>query len=49
MDIAEKLAEELNVETVFTIRAGALEIPVNESTVVSWILIGIVFIICQNY
>ncbi len=46
MDIAEKLAEELNVETVFTIRVGALEIPVNESTVVSWILIGIVFIIC---
>ena len=46
MDIAQELMEELNIETVFNIQIGKLNIPINESTVVSWIIIAVVLIIC---
>ncbi len=46
MDIAQELMEELSIETVFNIQIGKLNIPINESTVVSWIIIGVVLIIC---
>jgi F-type H+-transporting ATPase subunit a len=46
MDIAARLQEELEVETVFTAHIGKLDIPVNESTVVTWILIAVVLVIC---
>ncbi len=43
--LVEELNEQLTVATAFTIRIGGLEIPVAESVVVSWIVIGIVFIL----
>jgi len=47
MDIAAEIQEQLNVETVFTINiADKFSIPIYESTVVTWIIIGIVLIIC---
>ncbi|MCR4618730.1 MAG: F0F1 ATP synthase subunit A [Lachnospiraceae bacterium] len=45
-DIAAELQEQLTIETVFTARIGGLEIPISESTVVTWILIGVVLIVC---
>jgi F-type H+-transporting ATPase subunit a len=36
---------QLNVETAFTIRLGSLEIPVAESTVISWVVIGIILVL----
>ncbi|MCR4896143.1 MAG: F0F1 ATP synthase subunit A [Lachnospiraceae bacterium] len=44
--IAEELMAQLNADTAFTIRLGGLEIPVAESTVISWVVIGIVLILC---
>ena len=45
-DIAAELQEQLNVETVFTVHIGNFDIPFFESTVVGWIIIGIVLILC---
>ncbi|QFJ54433.1 F0F1 ATP synthase subunit A [Pseudobutyrivibrio xylanivorans] len=44
MDLAEKLVEELNCETVFTIHVGSLEIPILESVVVTWIVMAILIL-----
>ncbi|MBR1862408.1 MAG: F0F1 ATP synthase subunit A [Lachnospiraceae bacterium] len=46
VDIAAELQEQLNIETVFTARIGNLEIPFSESTVATWIIIGIVLVVC---
>ncbi len=43
--ISEELMAQLNVETAFTIRLGSLEIPVAESTVISWVVIGIILVL----
>ena len=43
--LAEKLIEELNCETVFTIHLGSLEIPVMESVVVTWIVMAVLVLI----
>lgn len=39
--LAERLLEEINVQTAFTLHIGGLEIAVAESTVISWIIIGV--------
>lgn len=44
-DLSEKIVEELNCETVFTFQIGNFTIPIDEATVVSWIVIGIVFVL----
>ena len=43
--LAEELIEELNCETVFTLQLGGLQIPVLESVVVTWIVMGILVLI----
>lgn len=43
MDLGEKITEELNVNTVFTIPLGK-GIPVTETVVVMWIIMGIMII-----
>ena len=45
MSLAEKLVEELNCETVFTIHLGSLEIPILESVVVTWIVMAILILL----
>ncbi len=45
MSLAEKLVEELNCETVFTIHIGGLEIPVMESVVVTWIVMAVLILL----
>ena len=40
-DLASRLLEEITVQTAFTLRIGSLEIAVAESTVVMWIIIGV--------
>ena len=45
MDIAEKLKEHLNVETLFTIRLGGKEFPVAESIVTTWALMAILLVV----
>lgn len=45
-NLAETIIEELQVETVFSFHLGQYEIPVYESTVVSWIIVGIILILC---
>lgn len=47
-DIVEKLMEELNCDTVFTIPVFG-GIPVYESTVVTWIIIAAVFVLCKIF
>lgn len=44
--LKETIMEELNCETVFTIKIGTLEIPIAESTVITWVIMGIVLIFC---
>ena len=44
--LAEEIQEQLQVETVFTLHLGKFDIPFYESTVVTWVVIGIVLIIC---
>lgn len=47
MDIAAEIQEQLNVRTIFEIKiTDSLTIPILESTFVTWIIIGIVLIIC---
>ncbi len=43
--LAERLIEELNCETVFTIHVGSLEIPVMESVVVTWIVMAVLILL----
>lgn len=43
-NLAEKLMEELECETVFTIHLGSLNIPVYESVVVTWIVMAIMIL-----
>lgn len=45
MTLAEKLVEELNCETVFTIHLGGLEIPILESVVVTWIVMAVLILL----
>ena len=45
-DIAQELKEMLEIQEVFHIQIGSLRIPVNEATVVSWIVLGLVLVIC---
>ena len=45
-DIAAELQEQLEIRTVFTVPVGKWEIPISESTVVTWIIIGVVLLIC---
>ena len=45
MSLAERLVEELNCETVFTIHIGSLEIPVLESVVVTWIVMAVLILL----
>ena len=44
-EMAEKLAEELEVETVFTIPIGD-GIAVAESVVVTWIIMAVLIVVC---
>ena len=43
-ELAEKLLEELNCETVFSIQIGNMEIPIAESTVITWVIMLIVLL-----
>ncbi len=45
-DIAAELQEQLNIETVFSVRIGRFDIPFSESTVVTWIILAVVLVIC---
>lgn len=45
MSLAEKLVEELNCETVFTLHIGSFDIPVMESVVVTWIVMTVLILI----
>ena len=45
-DIAAELQEQLEIRNVFTVPVGKWEIPISESTVVTWIIIGVVLLIC---
>ena len=44
--IAEEILEQLNTDDVFSFTVGGYTIGVSESVVVSWIVIGIVLILC---
>jgi F-type H+-transporting ATPase subunit a len=39
--LAEELLAELQCETVFTIHLGSIDIPIAESTVITWVGSGI--------
>lgn len=43
--LAKELLEELQCETVFTIHLGKYDIPIAESTVVTWIIMAVVLLI----
>lgn len=45
-DLKEKIMEELNCETVFTIHLGSFDIPVAESTVITWVIMVILLALC---
>ena len=45
-DLKETIMEELNCETVLTLHFGNFDIPIAESTVISWIVIALVFLLC---
>jgi F-type H+-transporting ATPase subunit a len=44
LDIGERLNEALKFHTVFTIRAGGFEIPITETVVVSWCVMGVIIL-----
>lgn len=47
MSLADKLKEELNIETIFNIKIpGVSEIGIKESVVVTWLLMVILLVIC---
>lgn len=43
--LAEELLAELEVETVFTIRLGNFEIPIAESTVITWVIMVVILLL----
>ncbi len=43
--LAEELLAELEVETVFTLHLGSLDIPVAESTVITWVIMAVVLLV----
>lgn len=43
--LAEELLAELNCETVFTIHLGSMDIPIAESTVITWIIMAVVLLL----
>lgn len=43
--LAEELLEELNCETVFTVTIGNMDIPIAESTVITWVIMLIVLLL----
>ncbi len=43
--LAEELLAELEVETVFTIHLGSLDIPIAESTVITWVIMAVVLLL----
>lgn len=43
--LAEELLAELEVETVFTIHLGSLDIPIAESTVITWVIMAVVLLV----
>ncbi|MDR2509262.1 MAG: F0F1 ATP synthase subunit A [Spirochaetaceae bacterium] len=45
MDIGERLIESLKINTVFHIKAGALDIPVSETVVLSWVVMALLIIL----
>ena len=45
-DLKEKIMEELNCETVFTIHIGNFNIPIAESTVITWVIMVILLVLC---
>ena len=45
-DLKEKIMEELNCETVFTIHIGSFNIPIAESTVITWVIMAILLVLC---
>ena len=45
-DLKEKIMEELNCETVFTIHIGNFNIPIAESTVITWVIMAILLVLC---
>ena len=45
-DLKEKIMEELNCETVFTIHLGNFDIPIAESTVITWVIMVILLALC---
>ncbi len=45
-DLKEKIMEELNCETVFTIHLGSIDIPIAESTVITWVIMVLLLALC---
>ena len=45
-DLKEKIMEELNCETVFTIHFGSFDISIAESTVITWVIMVILLALC---
>ena len=45
-NLKEKIMEELNCETVFTIHIGSIDIPIAESTVITWVVMVILLALC---
>ena len=45
-DLKETIMEELNCETVFTIHIGNFNIPIAESTVITWVIMAILLVLC---
>lgn len=45
-DLKEKIMEELNCETVFTIHIGNFNVPIAESTVITWVIMVILLVLC---
>lgn len=43
--LAEELLAELNCETVFTIHLGSMDIPIAESTVITWVIMALVLLL----
>jgi F-type H+-transporting ATPase subunit a len=43
--LAEELLAELEVETVFTVHLGSMEIPIAESTVITWVVMAVILLL----
>lgn len=43
--LAEELLEELNCETVFSIHLGSMDIPIAESTVITWVIMLVILLL----